>query len=313
MSRLAAVPVGDYGIAWRDLISTAPSYALLSADYFSDPARLVRDSLVVHREGQPLFVLPLARDGGRWVSHPEAFAAALIPLGTASPDDLSASVAAVASAGAGSRLTLRLRPTTVDPVFAERESGAWRMQPSSVIRSVAVLAVDLHSTPPLSSRRRRAMSKAVRNGLVVRPVAHDDELRAGWRCIQDVYTRRGLTGLLPIERVRTLLALPAGVASVHVAEVEGRVVGAALGYQFGKAYRLPVYGMLDEPDAAGGTESVISAMVDRARTAGCDFLDLGTSSDPGTGRTVSGIAQFKVEMGARPWPVEHLEVHLTTE
>jgi hypothetical protein len=309
LSRLVASSLADVALHWDECLATAPSYGLLSSGYFSDPQQLARDSLVVHRDGEPLFLFPLASDGGTWVSHPESFAAGLIPLGAATPDDLWHAVAAVASSRSG-RINLRLRPATVDPEFSLRESGAWRMQPSAVTRSTAVFALDLQLAPALSSRRRRAMSKAARNGLVVRPVAHDDDLEAAWGCVEEVYARRGLTGLLPIDRLRVLLALPGGAASVHVAEVGGVVVGAAFGYRLGHAYRLPIYGMRDVPKAAGGTESIITEVGGVARAVGCGYLDLGTSSDPRTGRTVRGIADFKVEMGARPWPVEHLQVDL---
>lgn len=309
MSRLAASSLVDLDISWDDLIARAPTFGLFCSAYFSDPARTARESLVVHRDGEPLFLLPLGRYGDQWVSHPETFAAGLIPLIGAAAEDVHGAVAAVATSRSDEVLLLRLRPTVVDPDFAEWESGAWRLQPTTVARSTAVLAIDLAEPPATSSRRRRALSKATRNGMVVRPVRDYADLRVAWGCITDVYSRRGLSDLMPVDRVQALLSL-GDVASVHVVEVGDRVVGAALGYRLGQAYRLPLYGMLDDPEAAGGTESVIKHAGEAALENGCRFLDLGTSTDPRSGRTISGIVEFKVEMGGRPFAVEHLRVEL---
>ena len=309
MARLEATPLAESGADWDELLASAPAYRLLQLGYFSDPASLLRDSLMVRNGGNPLFLLPLDRGDGGVVSHPETFACGLLPLGDAAPEDVWPAVQAVAQALAGEHLTVRLRPDVMSPGFAEHESGAWRMLRSSVVRSDAVMVVDVRSEAALSSRRRRGLSKAAKNGLSVRPVTGDG-LASAWGCIEDVYGRRGLPGPLPVDRVRALVALPGDVASVLAVEAEGRIIGAALGYRLGHSYRLPVYGLLDVPEATGGTETVIQAAAGVARDAGCDALDLGTSTDPTTGETVPGIAAFKAEMGARPRPVEHLAVDL---
>lgn len=310
MTRLAATGLGELGASWDELLASAPGYGLLQLGYFSDPARVVRDSLVIHRDGQALFLLPLERTGGGLVSHPETFACGFLPLDDASPEDVWPAVQAVSGAFPGEQLTVRLKPGVVSPALADHESGAWRLLRSSVVRSDAVMVVDLRSDVSLSSRRRRGLAKAEKNGLSVRRVTDDEEVRSAWDCIEDVHERRGLPGPLPLDRVRALVALPGEVASVFAVEVEGQIIGAALAYRMGQAYRLPTYGMLAVPEAVGGTEAVIQVAADVGRAAGCDFLDLGTSTDPTTGETVPGIAAFKAEMGARPRPVEHLALDL---
>jgi CelD/BcsL family acetyltransferase involved in cellulose biosynthesis len=310
VSKLDAAAVASLGANWDALLAGAPGYSLLQAAYFCDAAKLAQESLLVHRDGEPLFLLPLARAREAWVSHPETFACGLLPLAAAGPQDVWPAVQAVSKALTGRQLTLRLRPAVMSPSFGDHESGAWRLLPSAVVRNNAVMVVDLAAGLALSSRRRRALSKAAKNGLTARIVRDAHELRLAWQCIADVYAQRGLSDLLPVERVLALAALPGGVAAVLAVEVDGRVVGAALGYRLGQAYRLPVYGVLDVPGSTGGTETLIDAAADVACAAGCAFLDLGTSSDPRTGLTVPGIASFKAEMGARPRPVEHLLVDL---
>lgn len=310
MRRLSATRVAEYGIEWDELLLSAPEYGMLQLGYFCDPERLMRDSLIVHRHDEPQFLLPLARTGDGWESHPETFACGLLPLGEPSPLDVWPAVQTVSRALEGQSLRVRLKPAVASPAFADHEAGAWRLLPSRVVRSDAVMVADVRSDLALSSRRRRGLARAVKNGLFVRRATDQEVLGSAWRCVEDVYGRRGLPGPIPVDRVRDLVGLPGDVASVLAVEVDGRVIGGALGYRLGKSYRLPVYALTDAPDAVGGTESLILAAADVARAKGCEVLDLGTSTDPRTGETVEGIATFKAEMGARPRALEHLAVDL---
>lgn len=293
---------------WDSIIAgSEPQFGMLGSRYFTDFDSTLEYSILIDEAEIPQFLLPLQRVGNVLVSHPELPWAGLIPLRRieSNLEWLPGALSQILSVGVDPAIdSVRVKCKPPSACGGWDEARIWG-QVGIIQGDAATYSIDLHSGSEWSGRRVRGLKQAEKQGVRVDECSSAENVNEVWQKVQAFYQERDLPEPLPTTRIGHLLEN--GFAKLFVAKAPGehtdeeRIVGAALVYQLGSALRVPTYVAFDR-DYKGVTEALIRNTQSFAAERRLTYLDLGRSVDPTSGELVEGIAQFKMECGAKPEP-----------
>lgn len=293
---------------WDSIIADSePQFGMLGSRYFTDFDSTLKYSMLIGEAEIPQFLLPLQRVGNVLVSHPELPWAGLIPLRRIESNFewLPGALSQVLSVGVDPMIdSVRVKCKPPSACDGWDESRIWG-QVGVIQEDAATYSIDLRSSSKWSGRRVRGLKQAEKQGVKVDECSSAENVNEIWQKVQAFYQERDLPEPLPTARISYLLEN--GFARLLVAKVndeptaEEPIIGAALIYQLGSALRVPTYVAFDR-SYKGVTEALIRRAHDLAVKWRLVYLDLGRSVDPTSGELVEGIAQFKMECGAKPEP-----------
>lgn len=222
--------------------------------------------------------------GRRIVALP--FTDACDPIGT-SPEALAALRAGLVSAGRP--LQLRLLDTPSDWT-----GGAWTVAKRARWHRLAIGPDASHAWSRLAPGMRRAVRKAEREGVVVRPL-DDDDLRAFVAMHTSLRRRRYRMLAQPpafFEAMRRRFSDEGGWHALG-AYLGGRLVAATVYLRWRESLYYKFNTSSPEALAARPNNLLVWSGIELARTLGCSRLDLGPSDDD-----QPGLIRFKRDTGA---------------
>ena len=286
-------------------------YLEYHADRFADA------SWMVWRDGQAVALLPAhvggGADGSVLVSHGGlTFGGLVLHAELRSQDTVALVDALLPALRKDGWRALRVRPVphvfhrqpSEDPLYALLQRGA------RVVRTDLAHTVDLARRPPLASRRRHALSKATRAGVVVRETS---DWPAAWAVLEQVLRQRhGTAAVHRVDEIESL-ARRFGEIRLHGSFVEcsgrSRLLAAVVTYAYDGVLHAQYMAASDEGREVGALDAVIVALLERP-PAGTRWLSLGASTHDGGRQLNAGLAHQKEMFGARPMLLMTLELDL---
>jgi hypothetical protein len=306
---------------WDELVAAAPMGTLLHTriflgyhgDRFEDASVVIGDG-----EGRLLGVLPAAvdpDDPARVASHPGATFGGIVHdgslVGTAMIESLS-SVCDHYRARGFERLgyapvpSIYHRRPSADDLYALFRRDAVRM------RCDLACAVDLEAGAQLSSRRRRGLSKARREGV---EVSEGSELIGElWPVVEANLAERYSARPLHSEAEMRMLAnrFPEAIVAVLARHGSEAVAGVVL-FESPQVSHAQYIGSTAPGNAVGALDAVFEHCLSRAAARGARFFDFGTSNREGGRVLNNGLYRFKAQFGGGGVAYEHYELDLRNE
>ncbi|MBX3637390.1 MAG: GNAT family N-acetyltransferase [Rubrivivax sp.] len=286
-------------------------YLEYHADRFDDA------SLVVWRSGEPAALLPAHRmegaDGPLLVSHGGlTFGGLVLRSDLGAQDTLDIVDALLPALREQGWRALRVRP--VPHIFhrlpSEDALHALLQHGARVVRTDLAHTVDLARRPPLASRRRRALGKAARAGVVVRP---STDWPAAWAVLEQVLRERHATA--PVHRLDEIQALARRFDAIRLhgayagSDGGARLLAAVVTYAYDGVLHTQYLACSDEGREVGALDAVIASLLDDA-PAGTRWLSFGASTHEEGRQLNAGLAAQKEMFGARPTILMTLELDL---
>jgi hypothetical protein len=304
---------------WEELVSRSPMATLLHTraflGYHGD--RLVDASVVLRDESEAICgVLPAAVVPGsprEVASHPGATFGGMIHAGALSGGMMIESFRAIASHYL-ERGFERLRYAPVPFIYHRRPSaddlyalfriGARRA------RCDLSCAVDLELGPRLSSRRRRGLSKARREGV---EVEEGPELVGElWPVIEaNLRDRHGAQPVHSEAELRKLMERLEDEVHVVVARHEGEPVAGVVLFDGPRVSHAQYIASIEAGNRTGALDAVFDYCIRRASSRGARFFDFGTSNREHGLVLNDGLYEFKVQFGGGGVAYEHYELDLS--
>jgi hypothetical protein len=306
--------------AWDDLVAGAPmgtflhTRAFLShhGDRFDDASLLLYDDRRRLVAVMPAAVDPDAAD--RVVSHPGSTFGGVVHDGSLTGPAMIQALEAVArhyrDRGFG-----RLRYAPVPFIYHRRPSAddlyALFRLGAEWMRCDLSCAVDLETGPRLSSRRRRGLKKARREGV---EVAEGPELvEELWPIIEaNLAGRHGARPVHTVDEMRVLVDLFPDEIAVVVARHKVDPVAGVVLFQSPSVVHAQYIASVTAGNDVGALDAVFDHCLPAAGTRGARFFDFGTSNRE-AGRVLNeGLYQFKAEFGGGGVAYEYYELDLST-
>ena len=304
---------------WDRLVALAPAGTFLHTrrflayhgDRFADMSVLLLD-----QHGTVRGVLPAALDPAdprRVVSHPGITFGGLVHDGSIAGTSMLDAFAALRRhyAALGMRV-LRYKAVPwiyhgqpgADDLYAAFHAGAVRT------RCELSCAIDLANRRAPSSRRKRALKKALSAGVeVVDGAELVDDL---WRVIGDNLARKlGERPVHTVDEMRMLSArFPENIRFL-AGRVDGRVVAGLVLFAGAAVTRAQYIASSTEGYDVSALDAVVERAVEQAREQGRRYFDFGTSNTD-QGRELSGgVYQFKWEFGGGGVVQEQYDIPVT--
>jgi hypothetical protein len=281
-------------------------------------ARLVDASVVLRDEREaicgvmPAAVVPGApREVG---SHPGATFGGVIHAGALSGAMMLESFTAIASHYL-ERGFERLRYAPVPFIYHRRPSGddlyALFRIGARRVRCDLSCAVDLELGSHLSSRRRRGLSKARREGV---EVEEGRELVGElWPVIEaNLSERHGAAPVHTEAELRNLIDRLQDEIQVVVARYEGDPVAGVVLFDGPRVSHAQYIASIEAGNRVGALDAVFDHCFRRAAALGARFFDFGTSNRERGLVLNQGLYEFKAQFGGGGVAYEHYELDLTT-
>jgi hypothetical protein len=304
---------------WEELVSRSPMATLLHTRAFLGyhGVRLVDASVVLRDEsGAICGVMPAAVVPGepRAVgSHPGATFGGVIHAGALSGAMMIASFSAIASHYL-ERGFERLRYAPVPFIYHRRPSAddLYALFRVGALRARCDLscAVDLELGPQLSSRRRRGLSKARREGVEVQE--GPELLGELWSVIEaNLSERHGARPVHTETELRNLIErLPAAI-HIIVARLQGEPVAGVVLFDTPRVSHAQYIASIDAGNRVGALDAVFDHCFRRAAARGARFFDFGTSNRE-EGRVLNeGLYEFKAQFGSGGVAYEQYELEFS--
>jgi hypothetical protein len=310
----------DEEAEWEDLVSRSPMATLLHTRAFLGyhGARLVDASVVLRDEKEAICgVMPAAVVPGEPQevgSHPGATFGGVIHAGALSGRTMLESFGAVASHYL-ERGFERLHYAPVPFIYHQRPSaddlyalfriGARRA------RCDLSCAVDLELGPNLSSRRRRGLSKARREGV---EVEEGPELIGElWPVIEaNLRDRHGAQPVHSEAELRKLMERFEDEMHVVVARHDGEAVGGVVLFDGPRVSHAQYIASTEAGNRIGALDAVFDHCIRRAAALGARFFDFGTSNREHGLVLNDGLYEFKAQFGGGGVAYERYELDLST-
>ena len=304
---------------WDELVSRSPMATLLHTRAFLGyhGSRLVDASVVLRdKKGAISGVMPAAvmpgeaREVG---SHPGATFGGVIHAGALSGGMMIESFGAIASHYL-ERGFERLRYAPVPSIYHQRPSaddlyalfriGARRT------RCDLSCAVDLELGPRLSSRRRRGLSKATREGVEV--VEGPELVGDLWPVIEaNLRERHGARPVHTQTELRNLIAKLPDAIHIIVARLDGAPVAGVVLFDAPRVSHAQYIASTDAGNRVGALDAVFDHCIRRAAAHGTRFFDFGTSNRE-EGRVLNeGLYEFKAQFGGGGVAYEQYELEFS--
>jgi hypothetical protein len=316
----ASVYRQDEEAEWEELVSRSPMATLLHTRAFLGyhRARLIDASVVLRDEKEAICgVMPAAVLPGEPLhvgSHPGATFGGVIHAGALSGGMMLETFAAIAShylERGFERLHyapvpfIYHRRPSADDLYALFRIGATRA------RCDLSCAVDLELGPHLSSRRRRGLSKARREGV---EVEEGPELIGElWPVIEA--NLRGRHGARPVHtevELRELMERIRDGIHVVVARHDGAPVAGVVLFDGPRVSHAQYIASLEAGNRIGALDAVFDHCMRRAAALGARFFDFGTSNRENGLVLNDGLYDFKAQFGGGGVAYEGYELDLST-
>jgi len=304
--------------AWDLLVRAAPMGTLLHTRAFLSyhGERFEDASVMLHNEGGELVgVLPAAADptgGERVVSHPGATFGGIVHdgkiRGAAMLEGLAAAAKHYRQVGFG-----RLIYAPVPHIYHRRPSSddLYALARFGALRTCCNLscAINLETGPCLSSRRRRGLRKAHKEGVTV---AQSPELLDDlWSIVEvNLAERHDTRPVHTKAEVGKLMALFPEEIVVTVAHHEGEPVGGVLVFESPKVSHAQYIASTTAGNRVGALDAVFDCCLSRATARGARFFDFGTSNRDGGWVLNEGLYEFKAQFGGGGVAYEVYEMDL---
>jgi hypothetical protein len=306
---------------WDDFVHGARNGHFLFARGYMDyhAARFPDASrwLLPREGGPPLGLWPAHRCAcsGAWVSHGGlTFGGLVLHPRTGVAEVLEGHAALADTLRAEGFSALRVRPL----------AHPWQQQPAMeelhalvqlgarCVQSDVCSVIDLEERPAFAARRRRALAKARRAGLVVREcaTAHAGageatpapELSAYWNLLEAVLEQRH--GVRPVHTLAEIAGLAArhpGSIRLHAAfgaaaGREGPMLAGVLSFVHARVWHTQYLACGDEGRECGALDAVLAMLIEAAPQR---FFSFGTCTQDGGRVLNAGLAAQKEEFGAR--------------
>ena len=302
---------------WDELVRRAPmghmlhTRAFLSyhGDRFEDASLALRDE-----RGRLVGVLPAARDGADLVaSHPGATFGGIVHDGGLTGAAMVDAMALVAEhyATLGFR-RMRYAPVphiyhrqpSADDVYALFRLGARR------VRCNLTCAVDVAADVQRSSRRRRGLSKALREG--VEMVEGSELVEALWPVIErNLAERHGARPVHDASEMRLLVDRFADQIAVVLARRGGEPVAGVVLFDTPRVSHAQYIASSPVGRDVAALDAVFDHCLTRAAERGTRFFDFGSSTHEGGHSLNANLYRFKAEFGGGGVAYEHYELDLT--
>lgn len=305
--------------AWDELVADAPMGMLLHSRAFLGyhGERFEDASVVVHDGRRRLAgVLPAAidpKDGKRVTSHPGATFGGLVHDGSLAGGATIDALEAVAGHYRERGFTsLRYAPVpfiyhrqpSADDLYALFRLGAERT------RCDLSCALDLAAEARLSSRRRRGLSKARREGVEVSE--HPDLAAELWPIVEaNLAGRHGARPVHALDEMRMLLGLFPEQIAVVVARLRGEPVAGVVLFDSERVSHVQYIASLPAGNDAGALDAVFDRCLARARERGARFFDFGTSNRESGWVLNEGVYAFKAQFGGGGVAYERYDLDLS--
>lgn len=305
---------------WDELVDGASTGTFLHTraflayhgDRFRDASLVVQDD-----RGRLLGVFPAAIDPAdptRVTSHPGATFGGIVHSGALTGGTMLEAIGAIVAHYRDEGLaSLRYAPVpsiyhrspSQDDLYALYRLGAVRF------RCDLSCAVDMECGPRLSSRRRRGLSKARREGV---EVAEGPELvEELWPVVEaNLAERHGARPVHTAEEMRLLVDLFPDHIAVLVARRDGEAVAGVVLFDSPRVSHAQYIASVPAGQQVGALDAVFDHGLARARDRGARFFDFGTSNLD-AGRVLNdGVYRFKAEFGGGGVAYEAYELGLST-
>lgn len=303
------------GGEWDRLVEAAPMGTFLHTRRFLSyhGGRFEDVSACLFEKQALVGVFPAALGGGgAVVSHPGATYGGLVHGPRLRGECAVAALRRVADFYRGlgcSRIVYKAVPSiyymwpAMDDRYALHAVGAQRT------RCDLSVTLDLGRRLPLSSRRRRSLSRARRCGVRV-----DDSERRWeeyWAVLEEVLEERH--GAKPTHTFQEILELKRRFGReirLVVAEQDGAVAAGAVLFIGGPTWHFQYLASSALGRRVGALDAVIEWSVAKAKDEGARFVDFGICTED-EGRVLNeGLYQYKAEFGGGGVPYEFFEVNL---
>jgi hypothetical protein len=307
-------------VAWDELVADSSMGTLLHTrrflgyhgDRFQDASLLLHDG-----GGQLAAVLPAAvdrTDPQRVASHPGATYGGLVHDGSLSGAAMLEALTLVKETY-GKRGFATLRYAPVPWIYQRRPSGddlyALFRLGAERTRCDLSCAVALDDGPRLSSRRRRGLTKARREGV---DVAEGPELVAElWAVVErNLAERHGARPVHSKDEMRLLVELFPEEIAVVVARHAGQVVAGVVLFETTRVSHAQYIASTEAGNGVGALDAVFDHCFTRAREQGRRYFDLGTSNRDAGVVLNDGLYDFKAQFGGGGVAYEFYDVDLRT-
>ena len=303
--------------AWDELVSRAPMGTMLHTraflSYHGD--RFEDASVALLEDGDRLVgVLPAARGGDRLVvSHPGATFAGLVHDGRLGGAALLEAIGNIAEHYA-TRAFERLRYAPVPSIYHRQPSGddlyALFRFGAERVRCDLSCAVDLEAGAHLSSRRRRGLAKARREGVEIRE--GPELVEELWPVVEaNLAERHGARPVHDAGELRLLVDRFPEQITVVVARLAGEPVAGVVLFESDRVSHAQYIASVGVGHAVGALDLVFDHCLARAAARGARFFDFGTSNRE-QGRVLNeGLYEFKAQFGGGGVSYEQYELDLT--
>jgi hypothetical protein len=310
----------DEEAEWDDLISRSPMATLLHTRAFLGyhGARLVDASVVLRNEKEAIWgVMPAAVMPGaphEVGSHPGATFGGVIHAGALSGGMMLESLGAIVSHYA-ERGFERLHYAPVPSIYHQRPSAddLYALFRVGARRSRCDLscAVDLELGPHLSSRRRRGLSKARREGV---EIEEGPELISElWPVVEaNLRDRHGAQPVHSQTELRELMERFEAEIHVVVARHDGEAVAGVVLFDGPRVSHAQYIASLEDGNRIGALDAVFDHCLGRAAARGARFFDFGTSNREHGLVLNDGLYDFKAQFGGGGVAYERYELDLST-
>jgi hypothetical protein len=216
--------------------------------------------------------------------------------------------AATALAEAGhERLIYKTMPHIYHTLPAE-EDIYWLFRCGArLVRRDVLTVIDYACRPRLQERRRRAVRRAVQQGI---EVAESNDFDGFWPVLtSNLRERYGVDPVHSIDEIRLLAARFPKEIRLVAAFDEGRMIAGAVLYRSPRVCHVQYIGSSERGRTSGALDAVLATAVDKhEREVAC--FDFGTSTLE-DGRFLNvGLADFKEGFGGRAVVHDHYEVEL---
>jgi hypothetical protein len=304
---------------WDELVAAAPMGTFLhSRRFLGYHGDRLEDASVVVRDGagRVVAVLPAAvdpTDPERVASHPGATFGGLVHDGSVIGEAMIEALAAVCDhyRARGFRIlayapvpSIYHRRPSDDDLYALFRCGAVRT------RCDISSAVDLRVGARLSSRRRRGLAKAKREGVEV--VEGDECIGELWPIVEsNLAERHGARPVHTEAEIRALAERLPGVVAVVVARLASEPVAGVLVFDSPAVSHAQYIASTPAGNAAGALDAVFDHCLRRARDRGARYFDFGTSNRDGGRVLNAGLYEFKAQFGGGGIAYEFYELALS--
>jgi hypothetical protein len=277
------------------------------AERFPDHSMLVREP-----EGSLVAILPAHEDGAGLTSHGGlsygGFVtgdAMRVPLMLGIFEAVGAYLAAL---GFG-RWVYKTIPTIYHRIPAEEDRYALFLAGADLCRRDVLAVIDRREPPAYQDRRRRAVGKAHKLGLIVR---EDPDLAGYWEVVRENLSRRH--DARPVHSLEEIAALaarfPAGIRLFTCRDGEGELLAGVLIYHSAMVAHAQYIASTETGRRQGALDLLLDDLIQR-RFRDTAYFDLGISNESG-GRVLNrGLIEQKEGFGARAVVHDHYQIDLS--